>query len=942
MNDFLPQLKKLQPITIAKSGKTMTGKEIFFMIKTGENDTFIIPVDKKLKPVEADYHYYSGDTAQLLRSIDSIKEEMAFQISWDESDATDVSLSQNPHLLYQLIRCTNLIDEKGHAISVHPDPSVLQLVLKKFGRNIEPHFIIAAKDSSDAEEYDGAKKYEANKLYFSLLSDCFVLSDNVIYPIAPIGDNYQQLSYFATRFAEDMLEEYLSVFFSFIENVQVAYEDYTVEFSDTDIVPTPSLSFEKIDADKTLFLRLVESYKGLPLDFVQQFDLSMAASLSLDQKIVVKRLAHLPIDEITSNLRKEIIQYAPSKAAQKEVYVEDNLFIIPEETAGPFLLQSLPSLLRTYQLIGAEKLREYKVKPMTPKLNISLSSGIDFLEGDASITLEGEQFSLQQILSQYNKKKYIQLSDGNRAIIEDGYMRRLERIFKKKDKDGKVKVSFFDLPEIEDLINEPLEGEAFKHHRKVYEGFNHLAEETLKAPKLKAQLRPYQAEGIKWIKYLYDNNLGGCLADDMGLGKTVQTIGVLTLIYPKVKKPTLIVMPRSLLFNWQNELKKFAPQLSVYTYYASDRDIKDAMKHQVILTTYAIVRNDIETYSKQKFHYVILDESQNIKNTTTQTTQATLVLHAEHRLALSGTPVENNLTELYSLFRFLNPTMFGSLDDFNSRYTGPILRDNDKDTLLSLRKKIFPFMLRRLKKDVLKDLPDRIEQTLYVEMSPEQHDFYERRRLYYYNQVRQSIAAEGIQKSQFVMFQALNELRRIASIPESLSDGHIKSPKLDLLTDTLLEAVANGHKVVVFFNFIAGIEELSERLDQNGVDYACMTGSTRDRKSIVERFQNDPQCRVMLMTLKTGGVGLNLTAADTVFIFEPWWNKAAEEQAINRLHRFGQKAKVLSYSLITQQTIEEKIQLLQQQKTELFEGLIGADSSSSKHLSEDDINFILG
>ena len=339
---------------------------------------------------------------------------------------------------------------------------------------------------------------------------------------------------------------------------------------------------------------------------------------------------------------------------------------------------------------------------------------------------------------------------------------------------------------------------------------------------------------------------------------------------------------------------------------------------------------------------MILDESQNIKNTTTQTTQATLVLHAEHRLALSGTPVENNLTELYSLFRFLNPTMFGSLDDFNSRYTGPIQRDNDKDTLLSLRKKIFPFMLRRLKKDVLKDLPDRIEQTLFVEMSPEQHDFYERRRQYYYNQVRQTIAAEGIQKSQFVMFQALNELRRIASIPESLSDGHIKSPKLDLLTDTLLEAVANGHKVVVFFNFIAGIEELSERLDQNGVDYACMTGSTRDRKSIVERFQNDPQCRVMLMTLKTGGVGLNLTAADTVFIFEPWWNKAAEEQAINRLHRFGQKAKVLSYSLITQQTIEEKIQLLQQQKAELFEGLIGADSSSAKHLSEDDINFILG
>lgn len=440
----------------------------------------------------------------------------------------------------------------------------------------------------------------------------------------------------------------------------------------------------------------------------------------------------------------------------------------------------------------------------------------------------------------------------------------------------------------------------------MYEGFNHLAEQQLKTPKLQATLRPYQSEGIKWIKYLYDNNLGGCLADDMGLGKTVQTIGTLTLIYPGEKKPTLIVMPRSLLFNWQNELKKFAPQLSVYTYYGNERDIKEAMKHQVILTTYALVRNNIEEFRKEKFHYVILDESQNIKNMTTQTTQAALLLHTEHRLALSGTPVENNLSELYSLFHFLNPTMFGTLDNFNSRYATPIQKDGDKDALYSLRKKIFPFMLRRLKKDVLKDLPDRIEQTLYVEMSQEQHDFYERRRQYYYTQVHQTIAAEGIGKSQFVMFQALNELRRIASIPESLSDGQIKSPKLEQLADSLMEAVSNGHKVVVFFNFIAGIEELSEILDQNGIDYACMTGSTRDRRSIVERFQNDPQCKVMLMTLKTGGVGLNLTAADTVFIFEPWWNKAAEEQAINRLHRFGQKAKVLSYSLITQQTIEEK------------------------------------
>ena len=924
--EFLPQLRNIHS-TKRHQSRAFVDDDFLFVITKVSNGPTLKTVNKALKPIEPDYHFFSGEKAQLLRSLDKIREEKAFEISW-EDNGEDICLNEYPHLLYLLMRCDNIADEKGNKVSVNNDTTTMELLLTKKDGWIKPLLSVAGSTG------------------FQMLSDSFVMTEGdnpEIRPIAPVGENFRQLEYFRQPLPEAMLEQYLSVFFSFVANVTVKFEDYDIDILEGDITPALALSFEKINADKTLFLRLVEKVNGLPMDFVEQFDISMVATLGIDKKIRVRHLSRLPLEADAAALKKEIIKFAPDRQAQKSVFCENNLFVIPEDTAGPFLLHALPSLLKRYELIGAEKLREYKVKPMMPKLNVKLSSGIDFLEGDAEVTLGEETFSLQQLFSQYSSKKYIQLSDGNRAILEDGYMRRLERIFKqKKGKDGKIKVSFFDLPEIEDLINGPLEGDAFKHHREVYEGFNKLHQQTLATKKLKAELRPYQKEGIKWIKYLYDNKLGGCLADDMGLGKTVQTIGVLTLIYPKEKKPTLIVMPRSLLFNWQNEIKRFAPQLSVYTYYAQERDIKSAMKHQVILTTYAIVRNDVETFSKQMFHYVILDESQNIKNTTTQTTQAAFLLKADHRLALSGTPVENNLSELYSLFRFLNPTMFGSLEDFNSRYAAPIQKDNDKDTLLALRRKIFPFMLRRLKRDVLKDLPDRIEQTLYVEMTKEQHDFYEKRRIYYLQQVRQTIAAEGINKSQFVMFQALNELRRIASIPESLSDGHIKSPKLELLCETLLEAVANGHKTVVFFNFIAGIEQMSERLDAEGIDYACMTGSTRDRKSIVERFQNDPHCMVMLMTLKTGGVGLNLTAADTVFIFEPWWNKAAEEQAINRLHRIGQTAKVLSYSLITQQSIEEKIQLLQQQKAELFEGLIGTDSSSSKQLTEEDINFILG
>ncbi len=942
LDNFLAGLKRANHQHRAFSDKSRAS-ELYFMIdRKTDGNIWVSVVDDKMKPINADYRSLSGEEAVALRSMERIHERDLFRVEWGaEGDSTNaININQNPQLLYQLIRCNNLVCSDGKPVSVSQENTqvILRLNAEEKGKKtmLHPQLSLAATEGEDTSHLTNTEPV--------FLSDSFTLVDHTLYSTAPLGDNYTQLKIFLTPIDGTMVQEYLSVLFSYIDNIDVAYADYTIERQQQEVKPRPTLLFEKVDTDRTLYLRLVEQLKGLSVDFMQRFDVNTVATITDDHRIIVRQVANIPIDDYAETLRQQIVKHAPNREAAKQVYCDDDhLFVIPENVAAPFLLSALPQLLSDYQLIGADKLRDYKVRPVMPKLNVKLSSGIDFLEGDANVELDGEQFTLGQLLAQYSKKRYVELSDGNRAIIDDGYMRRLERIFtRKKGKDGGIKVSFFDLPEIEDLLNHQLEGEVFRHHREVYEGFNTLAKQKLKTPKLQATLRPYQQEGIKWMKYLYDNNLGGCLADDMGLGKTVQTIGLLTLIYPKVKKPTLIVMPRSLLFNWQNELQRFAPQLSFYTYYAGDRDLEAAMKHQVILTTYALIRNDIEQLRHKAFHMIILDESQNIKNTTSQTTQATFLLKADHRLALSGTPIENNLTELYSLFRFLNPTMFGTADDFNSRYTYPIQRDDDKDAMTSLRRKIFPFMLRRLKRDVLKDLPDRIEQTLYVEMSPEQAEFYERRRIYYYDQVRKTIAAEGVQKSQFVMFQALSELRRIASVPESLSDGMIASPKLEQLMEAVEDAVENGHKVVVFFNFIAGLELAGERLEQSGIDYCSMTGSTRDRRSIVERFQNDPGCRVMLMTLKTGGVGLNLTAADTVFIFEPWWNKAAEEQAINRLHRFGQKANVLSYSLITRATIEEKIQLLQQQKADLFEGLISADSSSAKHLSEEDIQFILG
>lgn len=929
MNEFLPKLRKSSNTYFNLPSAGQTEQDVFFLLSSDEKGPYVRTVDKKCRDINVNYHYCTGETGQTLRTLARIREEMQYQISWDSEEAEDrIYLADYPYLIYQLMRCNNLLNGKGEPVSSAQTPAVLRLRLEEESKEIHPSLQLSAEGDVPGE--------------LCFLSDAFILAQKTIFPINAIGENYRQLSFFLEPFQKEMLEKYLSIFFSYIENVEIVYKDYEVKFSDIVVNTSPALLFEKVDVDKALYLRVAQSVQELPVGFLEQFDIDWLASLTLDHKIVLKRIMQTPLEPVISSLHRQIQQYAPDRNAQKEIYRDNNFFIIPPETASPFLLQALPQLLSSFRLMGTDKLKEYRVKPVQPKLNISLSSGIDFLEGELNIDVAGESFSLQQLLSQYRKQKYVALSDGDRAILDDSYIRRLERLFKPKKGEKEVRISFFDLPEVEDMLKERLEGETFQRHRKIYEGFNLLAGQKIKMPDVKAELRPYQQEGVKWIKYLHDNNLGGCLADDMGLGKTLQTITMLASLYPKEKKPTLIIMPRSLLFNWQNELARFAPQLTVYTYYGLNRDMQQAMKHQLILTTYAIVRNDAALYCKQSFHYVILDESQNIKNTDAQVTQAILLLKAKHRLALSGTPVENNLTELYSLFRFLNPAMFGSIDEFNTRYTIPIQRNNDKEVLYSLRRKIYPFMLRRLKKDVLKELPDRIDNTLYVEMSEEQMRFYEQRRTYYYQQVKQTIATEGIQKSQFIMFQALNELRRIASVPESLSDGRITSPKLELLLDSVQEAVSNEHKVVIFFNYIAGIELVSEQLNNSGIDFTSMTGSTRDRKTVVERFQNDPHCRVLLMTLKTGGVGLNLTAADTVYIFEPWWNKAAEEQAINRLHRFGQTAKVLCYSMITKESIEEKIRLLQQQKSELFEELLGSDSGSAKHLSEEDINYILG
>lgn len=928
--DALRCIKPLPLNTAEEVDAHTAANDIYFAIADNGDVTILDPDGNVCMPDPAAYR---GPVAAVLAALHQAR-STDFSIGWVTAGHKGLfNLTTNPFLAPLLLSCNNLCDPDLHLLKASATTARLTVEIS------------AQKDTAMMRPRLSVGGYDKEPV---IITPTLARCGQILQRIEDPGYNWRQLTTFIKPFPADRLCQYLSVLTSYFSNLAIDVKGYTVSISDKPVMAYPAIIIERIASDNALYLRLdrtIGAAADSTIDTPGAPRLTHTAILFDDNHISIRPISDANIDLANGSekLEKLIQKCAPSKAAAKDIYADGNLFIIPEETARTFLFEALPALLDRYRLVGSEKLRDYNIRPVKPRLRVNFSSGIDFLEGDASVQLDDTAMTLDEFLQQYRAQKYINLSDGSHAVIDPRFMRRIERIFRQgRNKDGKVKVSFFDLPEIEAMLDGTPAGDSvLQQSRKFYDGLNNLGAAPQPDTAVKASLRPYQIYGVKWLKYLYDNNMGGCLADEMGLGKTLQTIALLNMIYPGPAEPTLIVMPRSLLFNWQAELQRFAPGLDVTIYYGQSRDLKEISGHQIVLTTYAIVRNDIEELSKIKFHAVVLDESQNIKNISTGVSRSVMLLDTDHRLALSGTPVENNPGELYPLFRFLNPAMFGSFNDFDERYLQPIRRDGDQETTEALRRRIFPFMLRRLKADVLPELPELIDQTIYVDMDDEQMRLYEQRRRAYLDRINSSIASQGIEKSRFVLLQALSELRQVASVPESMTDGRVKSPKLDLLAERITEAVSNGHKVVVFFNFIAGIEIIGERLEAEGIDYTTMTGSTRDRSSVVDRFQNDQSCMVLLMTLKTGGVGLNLTAADTVFIVEPWWNKAAELQAINRLHRFGQKSTVLCYSLITRATIEEKIRELQQRKIELFDGLIGADDLTSKKLSEDDINFIL-
>lgn len=465
---------------------------------------------------------------------------------------------------------------------------------------------------------------------------------------------------------------------------------------------------------------------------------------------------------------------------------------------------------------------------------------------------------------------------------------------------------------------------------------------------IKANLREYQKRGYTWLHFLYTYGLNGILADDMGLGKTLQSLTLLQKAKDEEgRKPSLVVAPTSVVFNWEDEIKKFTPDLKALNFTGATRHslLNKFNSNDVIITSYALLRRDIEHLTKFEFRYIMLDESQKIKNHQSLTANVSKQLRSNHRLALSGTPIENRLSELWSVFDFLMPSFLYDYKEFKYKYSQPIEEQNNKDAERRLKKQVYPFILRRLKQNVAKDLPDKLEFLSYCEMLPEQQDIYLDVLDYTRQEIFKKIEKDGFAKSQMSILSALLRLRQICCHPQLIGDvtnAKVRnSGKFEHLKDMIKEVIEQGHRVLLFSQFVTMLNIIKEWLEEEGIKHEYLTGATKNRKEVVDNFNNNEKIPIFLISLKAGGTGLNLTGADYVIHYDPWWNPAVEDQATDRAHRIGQTKNVFVYRMITKGTVEEKMVKLQAKKRDLIDSVITVDTSLSNILTYEDLKDIL-
>ncbi|HET7117571.1 MAG TPA: SNF2-related protein, partial [Hanamia sp.] len=751
------------------------------------------------------------------------------------------------------------------------------------------------------------KEFSAGFLKFPVMHKFNVLREIIAplkekYPVE-IDPSLQFESRKVEPVAQVMVAEYLNQYLMLIP--QFVYEDKTVDYDEqTDIGVQQNDSFYLIERDRVAEKEFYEKLRLLNPVFVKQL--------------------------------QNPFYYLPFKDVMK----------------GNWFLKTIRKLQNENITVkGMQDLKKFKYNTAHPTFEMKTGSGTDWFDLKIEVKFGSQQVPLRDIQKAINTaQKIVVLGDGTFGVLPEEWLKQYRMIMKMGDeKDGTLRVNkmhFSIINELHSLIDEEEILKELEDKKQRLQNIDSLEVKPI-SKKIKAVLRPYQKGGFQWLQALDELGWGGCLADDMGLGKTLQAISFLQFIKEKYKKSTsLVVCPTSLIYNWESEIQKFAPSLKYHIYYGMNREFsKEHLEnHDIIITSYGTMRNDIEDLQHHPFHYVILDESQSIKNPEALVTKAVGLLKAKNRIILSGTPVQNNTFDLYAQMNFLNPGFLGNKEFFKTEFAIPIDKNSDSEVAEQLRKMIYPFILRRTKEKVATDLPDKTETILWCEMKKEQRAVYDEYKIYYRHQLINKIEESGMKNAAIYILEGMMRLRQICDSPVLVRDPEVTTTASIKLHELLREVSENTgtHKLLIFSQFTEMLSLVKEAFTKEGISHLYLDGKTPSakRKELVNQFQTDSNIKSFLISLKAGGVGLNLTAADYVYLIDPWWNPAVEDQAIDRTHRLGQTQKVFAYKMICKDTVEEKILKLQQKKKSLSKELISEEKGFIKKLTKDDVEFL--
>jgi non-specific serine/threonine protein kinase len=610
-----------------------------------------------------------------------------------------------------------------------------------------------------------------------------------------------------------------------------------------------------------------------------------------------------------------------------------------------FLMRCVPALTAAgFEIFGERNLGN--INRHKPSIRLNITSGIDWFDIKAIVMYGDQEVQLVEIRKALKKgDQYIKLADGSIGEIPREWIKRYKHLFEMAEEtEGGLRVSEIQLSLVDELLADAEQKDIapeFQQKRERLKDFSNIVKQPIPT-NFSGELRPYQHSGLDWLHFLRDYGFGGILADDMGLGKTIQVLAFLQSLREQGKGNTasLLVVPKSLLANWQREAANFTPKLRILEFMGIGRkkDLTAFKDYDIVLTTYGTMLRDIEFLRQFRFHYVILDESQAIKNPLSQGSKAVRLLNADQRLCMTGTPVENNTFELWSQFAFVNPGLLGNMEYFKREFATPIESRQSDETAQLLRRLVYPFILRRTKQQVAPELPPRTERIIYTDLEPTQRKLYNHTRDHYRGMLMGMLEGGDINDARMKILEGLLRLRQICIHPALVEPAyHGDVAKFEIVLETLQTLQAEGHKALVFSQFVQTLHLLETEMHKHKLTYTYLDGQTNNRQERVDLFQNDSSISFFLISLKAGGVGLNLTAADYVIHLDPWWNPAVEIQAADRAHRIGQNKPVFIYKFIARDTVEEKILKLQDRKKELVDQLISAEGSFFKSITTDDV-----